>query len=552
MNLSSLERFVPAKLYNRGVDYFERDYVQGLKEEAPNHWYARVEGTDLYHVSVYVNNSGTILSSSCTCPFDSDSLCKHEVAVCLAISHYIEENGSAEIVEVDVLQQLKSLKKTELLELLKELVEQQPAVKTYLTTKFSVAGGMDEATARRIIRKAAARGIRRGFIEWDETNEAVEGAWEVYDYTSELNPQQDGEKMIRLYLVVAKECSVLLEIADDSSGVIGNVISVSLDSIGEVMEDWSEELDDSTADRMLELIASHMMYHLEQDMTDAPSSLVYSVMQWCERVGASKKIYDFIENIVTSEAIKNKTYGYEAERLRLNQLEILRQQKDGQALEAFIKEHHQYPAIRKAEVQRAMKEQDFEGAIRLCEAYEQLDANLPGLVDDWKMLRFEAYEKVGRESDMIDLAFDLAASGKEEYYQLLKEVVPAEAWPETVESLLSQLGGGYWQQTLYVNILINEGMTEKLLDHCRSNLHEIETLYPHLIEQHPHEVNEVFISYIYHLIQSANGRKQYKGACSKIKKFKKALGAEAAASLIEEIKFTYPKRPALLDELAKI
>ncbi|MFD1862945.1 SWIM zinc finger family protein [Planococcus chinensis] len=552
MNLDNLERNVPAKIYNRGVDYFIKGSVQGLKQEFPNHWYAKVEGTEDYHVSVYLKDAGMILSTSCTCPFESDSLCKHEVAVCLAISHYIEENGPAEVAEVEILQQLKSLKKAELMAILEELTEQEPAAKTFLINKFSRSAGLDEAAARRIIRKSAARGIRRRFIEWDEVDQAVEGAWEVYDYAEKMDPLRTGEQMIRLYLTIVKECVELQKMADDSSGTIGSVISASLDAIGEVMEVWPVEFDEPTIDSMLQLLSDHILNHIKLDMGDAPMSLMDSAVQWVERFPLSQKIFDVIENIAVSDAVRNKTYHYEAERLRMFQLDILCRQQDGQAIEAFIKNHRQYPRIRKAEVQRAMDAGDTDGAVRLCKTYEEMDAAFPGLVQDWKMMRFDAYRQAGYKLHMRDLAFDLAAAGNEEYYHRLKELVPAESWPDTVERLLSKLANGYWQQALYESILITEGMTEKLLEHCRSNLREIEKLYPHLIEIYPHEVEEIFTAYIYQSIREAGGRPQYRAACGKIRKFGQALGREAAVRLVEEIRFAYPNRPALLDELSKL
>lgn len=552
MKLSNFDRYVPENLLARGADYFERGLVKELAEESPNHWYARVAGTEDYHVSVYVNNAGTILSSSCTCPFESDTLCKHEIAVCLAISDAPAKKDVNNIGEADVFQHLKGLKKAELLEILKELIDQQPAVNSFLAGKFAKAGEMDEEAAKRIIRQSAARAMRRGFIEWDKVEQAMEGAWQVQDYISTLDFQADGEQMICLNLVVAQECTKLLEQADDSAGLIGAVISVSIGMIDEVMERWPEDLDNETADEILQLLKAHTLFHVRCDMTDAAVLLVEAAMNWSVRFDAGKKIYDFIETIVTSEAVKNKTYRYEEERLRMFQLMILYQQNDEGTLEAFIETHREYPAIRKVQLSLVMEAGDFDKAIQLCEAYEQLDGRFAGLVLDWKMQRFEAYQKAGRQDDMAALAFELAASGKEEYYQLLKEMVPEEEWPKTVDSLLSQLGGGYWEEALYVNILISEGMTENLLEHCRSDLREIEALYPHLIEQHPHEVNELFTAYIYHLIRTANGRKQYRGACGKIKKYGQVFGTEAASNLIEEIRFAYPKRPALLDELAKL
>nr|WP_316046030.1 hypothetical protein [Planococcus glaciei] len=52
MKLSNLDKYVPGKLYKRGVDYFEQDYVKDLREDGLNRWHAVVSGTGDYHVSV--------------------------------------------------------------------------------------------------------------------------------------------------------------------------------------------------------------------------------------------------------------------------------------------------------------------------------------------------------------------------------------------------------------------------------------------------------------------------------------------------------------------
>lgn len=148
MNLNNLKTTVPAKLYKRGLDYYNQGFVEQLTEDAPNRWHALVSGTQDYEVSVNLRKDGTIVGSYCTCPFESDSLCKHEIAVCLAIREYKEVNGTT-AVDVLVLAQLKTLKKAELLDILEELVEKQPAVHHYLIEKFLDTGDMDEEKADR-------------------------------------------------------------------------------------------------------------------------------------------------------------------------------------------------------------------------------------------------------------------------------------------------------------------------------------------------------------------------------------------------------------------
>ncbi|WP_052652825.1 DDE-type integrase/transposase/recombinase [Planococcus massiliensis] len=301
MNLNNLKTTVPAKLYKRGLDYFEQDFIEQLTEDAPNRWHALVMGTRDYEVSVNLTKDGTIVGSYCTCPFESDSLCKHEVAVCLAICEYKKENSSS---AVDVQARLKTLKKVELLEILEELVEKQPTVQLYLAEKFANPNGMDEEKARRLIQKSAYRASRSGFIEWDRTDQALEGVWGVLEYLDGLNSQHDAERIIRLSLIIVKECTEMLQIADDSSGGISSAIYESLDKISEALAKWPEDLDEATVDDMLVLLYPHILFALEQDVTDAASHLVEAVLQWNERGGFTEKFYNFIAFILSHSRYK--------------------------------------------------------------------------------------------------------------------------------------------------------------------------------------------------------------------------------------------------------
>lgn len=549
MNLKNLEIYVPAKLYNRGVDYFEQGFVEQLTEDGPNRWHALVAGTHDYEVSINLNKDGTIAGSYCTCPFESDSLCKHEVAVCLAIREHKEVNGTT---AVDVLAQLKTLKKAELLDILEELVEKQPVVHRYLTEKFAETSEMDEEKARRMIQLSAYRAVRNGFIEWDRTGLALEGVEEVLEFSDGLDSKDDGEKIIRLSLVVIKECTGMLQIADDSSGEISSVIDESLEKIDEALREWPGEVDAETVDRMLELLYPHILFGLAQDMTDAPNDLVESILRWSKSGNYADKFYGFIEKLIASNETQSKTYNYIEERFRVYQLWVLQRDGGQDAVEAFYAKHHSYPAIRKAQVLQALRTREFEKALKLCEESERLDANLAGLVYEWKQLRFKAYEKMGNTAEMIDLSFQFALEGEEEYYVKLKSLVNPEQWPNKLEALLAEMKNRPRSRPLYLGILIEEKRMEELLDYCRRDISAIEQLYPHLLADYPHEVNEIYTAYIYRQIDRASNRKAYWTACQKIKSFKNALGTQAASRLVEEIKFMYPKRPALLDELGKL
>ncbi|MDN5710561.1 MAG: SWIM zinc finger family protein, partial [Planococcus sp. (in: firmicutes)] len=506
-------------------------------------------GTQDYEVSVNLRKDGTIVGSYCTCPFESDSLCKHEIAVCLAISEYKAVNGTT---AVNVMAQLKALKKAKLLEILEELVEKQPAVHQYLTEKFLDTGEMDEEKARQLIRISAYRAVRNGFIEWGRTGQALEGVEEVLEFLDGLDSRQDAEQIIRLSLVVIRECTAMLQIADDSSGEISSAIYESLEKIDEALGEWPGEVDEATIDRMLELLYPHILFGLEQDITDAAIDLLEAVLQWNEKGNFAGKFYEFIENVIASKEMQNRPFAYTEERFRAYQLWVLQQQGEQKAIDAFCAKFHEYPAIRRAQMWRALEAGEFEKVIQLCEESERLDAKLPGLVHEWKKMRFKAYEKMGNTAEMIDLTFEFVLSGEEEYYLKLKNLVDAENWPKVQEKLLAEMKNSWRSLPLYLGILIEEKRTDELLDYCRSEVAAIEQLYPHLLADYTHEVNEIYTAYIYRHIDRSSTRKAYWTACQKIKSFKNALGTQAAYRLVEEIKFMYPKRPALLDELGKV
>ncbi|MCP6318673.1 hypothetical protein NL491_27390, partial [Klebsiella pneumoniae] len=90
-------------------------------------------------------------------------------------------------------------------------------------------------------------------------------------------------------------------------------------------------------------------------------------------------------------------------RFRMYQLVMLQQQGKQEVVEAFYVKFHRYPAIRKSQTLQALVAGEFEKVIRLCEESEGLDANLAGLLHDWKKLRFAAYEGMGSTAEMIDL-----------------------------------------------------------------------------------------------------------------------------------------------------
>ena len=85
MNLNHFENYVDPKVLLRGQDYYRNGHVEELYEMKENVYVAVVFGTEEYSVVVELDKNQNIVDSQCDCPYDFDDLCKHKVAVFLAI-----------------------------------------------------------------------------------------------------------------------------------------------------------------------------------------------------------------------------------------------------------------------------------------------------------------------------------------------------------------------------------------------------------------------------------------------------------------------------------
>ena len=79
----------------RGQKYYNAGRVRNLTEDAGGTWHAVAMGSDLYKVSVSVDENEKITKMRCTCPYAKGGLnCKHMAAVCCEIEEQIKTKNS--------------------------------------------------------------------------------------------------------------------------------------------------------------------------------------------------------------------------------------------------------------------------------------------------------------------------------------------------------------------------------------------------------------------------------------------------------------------------
>ena len=88
-----LEALVPGKIFERGWAYYYEDGAVGRIQRKGNVFKARVAGTESYRVTLSMYAAGPP-DLQCDCPYEHGDVCKHGIALGLAVLDLLNEEGA--------------------------------------------------------------------------------------------------------------------------------------------------------------------------------------------------------------------------------------------------------------------------------------------------------------------------------------------------------------------------------------------------------------------------------------------------------------------------
>ena len=105
MNLHDFELGIEHQILERGLDYFENDFVETVESIGFGEIEATVFGTEDYRVYLKIDGNNNLLNWDCSCPYDWGPICKHVVAVL----YYLRENPPENLDQSEELWQASAL-----------------------------------------------------------------------------------------------------------------------------------------------------------------------------------------------------------------------------------------------------------------------------------------------------------------------------------------------------------------------------------------------------------------------------------------------------------
>ena len=556
--LNEFEQIIDEIILKRGLSYFKNGYVTELSEISNGEYEASVLGTEEYTVNLKVKNN-IIVEHNCDCPYDMGPICKHIVA---SIFYLKQDELNLNQQNIPLVkkkkrktasQQLKEVLDKVSLQDLKEFIKEQSKMDRQFRNLFlSNFAHLNESQSKEFYQNQIKSVInsatdRHGFIGWHEMKYLEQGIDPIITIAEKQLESRNYLNVIYICTALMEEMTEAIQFSDDSNGSIGGIIDSSYEMLYDIT---SKNISDDIKTELF----NYCITAFEKRLFDG----------WDWHTGILNIAYEITDNEneadIIIKCLDTVNGEYERERAQLFKLDIISKYKDKKEVQKFIDRHITNSSIRNAEIEKFIKNKDFEKAIKLCKdgiEYDKKDK--PGLVKNWYNWLLKIAQSQNNKSKIIEYSRFLFIDNflpEQDYYQLLKQEIEPNKWKDFLEEIIKEITpkGGWKYDGLVRKIYINEKWWDRLFFLLKENtsLENIENNEKYLSKDYSQELIQLYSDRLVKYVERFMGRNHYQTACRYLRRMKKLGGNEKVNELIEYFIKTYSKRKALLDELSRV
>lgn len=218
--IESILNSVPDKIYERGEDYYRFGNIIEMTKNNCD-YFAIVEGSDgeSYDVNVEIDRNGNVKSFDCSCPYDYSPVCKHIVAVMLAIKNGECKNNNS------IANSLNMLSKDELINILADLARDDYKTREKLNKKLDSKSNTDYDVLSVIDCIIDEYSDYDGYVDYyscyDMCMEIVDAIKNEYDCFKRDN----SLKHIHNFMCINRKLIEIMDCCDDSDGGLSIALS---------------------------------------------------------------------------------------------------------------------------------------------------------------------------------------------------------------------------------------------------------------------------------------------------------------------------------------
>jgi len=558
MPIKEFEQLIDEIILKRGLSYFKGGAITDFSEISNGKYEAIVSGTEDYNVQIEIRNN-TIVEHNCDCPFDMGPVCKHVVAVIFRLQQdelelnksnfTIPKKQKSKSVSRQVNELLDTISHKELMEFVHENSKRDKKFRNSFLASFSHLSQNQskefyQKQIHSILQIAAGRD---GWIGWSDMKYVVNTTEQFLENAEKYLTNKNFDNVFFISTALLEEMTEAFEYGDDSNGDLGYFVESAMELLSEL-----------TCEKLPKLLKQEIFEYC----IDAFKQKLFEGWDWhlgmlhiAVELTEKEKEADIILNCLDS--VNGK---YEIEQAQFFKLELLRRFKGEKEVEKYINKHISNSSIRKAEIEMAFKNQNFERVIALSKDGIKCDEkDYPGLVKVWYNWLLKVAQVQKDTSKIIEYSRFLFIDNfhpEQDYYQILKDNIEDENWHPFLEEIINEITPKQrWNYTeLIRKIYIKEEWWDRLFLMLKQNIsmENIEQNEKYLAKDYSSELIELYSERITNYVEKFIGRNHYQTACRYLRRMKKLGGKEQVNDLIELFRKLYPKRRALMDELNRV
>lgn len=392
----------------------------------------------------------------------------------------------------------------------------------------------------------------RGYIGWSSCDNICMDIHDCLDMCEEPFAAEE-------YLVVLEAATYILvsgvklaSCADSSSGMLTDVVVCTYELIERCMKEIAKQ-DKQMRDAALGVLIREANKKAFDGWIDWRYDLLKCGICLCDEKSA-KKLEKTLDGFLAS-IDEDHFPEYNKQEDMIARYLLHRHLNGKEETRDELYEHIYVNELRIVAIKDAIEEGNFKEAKKLC--MEKLESdddwryrrNDP---EDWNNILFDIYVAAGDTDKQIEQAKKLLLFGNENFWETLKKIYKKEGtWKEKYPELLDDLKSSK-KSLCYRSVLIVENEKQKLLEDVTENPYDLYYYGEYLIKDYPEQIYSLCYKVIIGDSAQARDRREYKKVTKQISQLIKWKGKDTARKLVDELKKTYPRKPALIDELEKV
>ena len=548
-----IQRFlddVDPVILSRGQDYYRLGYVESIDYDE-GHVTAEVSGSEdePYLVDIDFDEDGEVEAWDCDCPYDWGPVCKHTVAVLLALQAETPEERSQEAAAAksSVRELVERAEKEQLASLILEHCKEDKRFQSRVLSALEDSGEQELASIKELVRESIRFNSDHGYIGEDGCDTICTDLDDALDKARRRAARGQYERAMDIAEFVLTTGMGLLE---SDSGCLDWTIDAALETVGLAAkgfaetgaprEKWIQRILKTAQDPVFDGWEEwrHMLLRQAAVLADA---------------GNEGEFYAVLNRLSGRRWEKFQDTPRYEEQNKITRYHILRAAHGPEDAHKYLEQNLNVDEFRMILIREDMAAGDYIHAEQLClERVEDARKEQGHRSDKWEHLLYDIYQGWGQREKLSGQARFLTLLGDRNFYQITKNLlIEGGRWEAEYPGFLAELKSK-WSPYSYMDILAEENELALLMEQVRVYRDAVFRHGAILAPQYGEEIYGLCAAAIRQAAKRINNRKDYQNLCGLLRSLVRFGGTGEAKKLIQELRQTYPRRPALWDELGRV